>query len=64
MVLQEPKVEFVPINLSIKTEYGSCPENTEWYGTGGGQYCRASQVDAAYCPGWDNDIDWSQDPPD
>lgn len=50
MIFQEPKVEFVQINLNLATNYS----------TGGGQYCIASQPEAKYCPGWDNQVDWSQ----
>jgi hypothetical protein len=49
MVFQEPKVEFVSIKLS---------DTIATSGTGGGQYCNASQEDAKYCPGWDGDVDW------
>ena len=65
MIFQEPKVEFVSIDLTINAEHASCPAGTTFYGTGGGQYCRASQVDAAYCKDWVNDIDWEATmPPD
>lgn len=52
MVLQEPKVEFVSIALAnmIVTSPG----------TGGGQYCIATQKDARYCPNWEGDVDWGQ----
>lgn len=52
MVLQEPKVEFVSIKLGEVL--------TTSPGTGGGQYCKASQIDAQYCPNWEGDIDWGQ----
>lgn len=51
MTLQKPRVEFVPIDLSINASSTST-------GTGGGQYCKASQPDAQYCPNWEGDIDW------
>ncbi len=65
MVLQEPRVEFVPIDLSINANTGSfCPESVEhYYNVGGGQYCRASQNDAEYCANWANDIDWDASTP-
>lgn len=53
MILREPKVEFVALNLSetiaTLTSYG------------GGQRCFGSQPDANNCPGWVNQIEW--DPP-
>lgn len=59
MKLNKPEVKFVPIDLSINADNASCPANTAWYGTGGGQYCKASQIDAKYCPNWVDDIDWN-----
>lgn len=48
MILQEPKVEFVALNMSESIATS----------TGGGQRCVASQVDAHYCDSWDDDIPW------
>lgn len=49
MILEEPRVEFIQI----------VPSNSIATSTGGGQYCIGSQVDAAYCPGWVDEVDWS-----
>ena len=50
MILEEPRVEFVSIDLkdAIVTSGGA----------GGGQYCIASMEDAEYCPGWIDNVDW------
>lgn len=58
MVLQEPKIEFVPIDVSQSImAMSSCPDGVvEEHG--GGQYCIASQEDAPYCPGWVGMVDW------
>ncbi len=49
MNLQEPKVEFVPIDQNVMTTETS---------VGGGQRCIASQVDAHPCSDWDTTIPW------
>ena len=60
MNLQEPKVEFVPIELNVFTDGSSpCPD---WYTqtpVGGGQRCIGSQIDATDCPDWDTWIPYS-----
>lgn len=59
MILQEPKIEFVPVNISqsIMTAMSTCPDGVvEEHG--GGQYCIGSQEDAPYCPGWEGMVDW------
>lgn len=49
MILQEPKIEFVSLELSKISTVGTNICNT---GTtsGGGQYCYNSQTDAEECP--------------
>jgi len=40
MMLKEPKVEFVPINLKVRTISSSCTDSV----TDGGTYCVDSNV--------------------
>ena len=62
MILQEPKVEFVPIDRNVFTQAASaCPDWESQVPAGGGQRCIASQVDAHYCDDWDSDIPWIDD---
>lgn len=60
MILQTPRIKFIPIDLSIiSIDSNNCPENVvNKYTVGGGQYCRASQRDSLYCPTGVNDINW------
>lgn len=58
MVLGEPKVEFVPIDLSqsIVAASNKCPIGTT---TGGISYCFGTEEPTnASCPDGINDIDW------
>ena len=61
MTLQEPKVEFVPIDKNVFVQAASaCPTGvTNEPGAGGGQRCIASQEDAHDCPDWDTFIPFS-----
>ena len=63
MTLQEPKVEFVPIDQNVFTEQNSttCPDYLSQETAGGGQRCIASQVDAYDCADWDDAIPWIED---
>lgn len=54
MILQQPKVEFIQLNVS-EAIYTS-------YGTGGGQYCKGSQPNAPYCAGWVDQIGDDEEP--
>ena len=59
MTLQEPKVEFVPIEQNVFTQAASsCPDWESQTPVGGGQRCIASQVDAHDCEDYDSDIPW------
>lgn len=63
MVMQEPKVEFVPIDLSqsiIRTS-DICGDWATQDPTGGGQRCVGSQRDAGNCPDWVDNIPWLDD---
>jgi len=60
MLMQEPKVEFVPIDLSqtLITQSG-CPDWLTQTPVGGGQRCFASQEQAVECADWEEMIpDW------
>lgn len=61
MKLQEPIVEFIPIELDVFTT--SCPDGTLTGSgsAGGGQRCIASQIDAHPCDDWDSDVPWIDD---
>lgn len=59
MSIQEPKVEFVPIDQNVLTTAApsGCPDSTtQEYG--GGQRCIASQVDATTCADFESQIPW------
>ena len=60
MSLQEPKIEFVPIdgNAFVQTA-NSCPEAAIQNVTGGGQRCIGTQPEAADCADWDTSIPYS-----
>lgn len=59
MKLQEPKVEFVPIEQSVMTQTASgCPDWETQTPTGGGQRCVGTQIDAQACANFDVDIPW------
>lgn len=59
MKLQEPNVEFVPIDQNVLTQAASgCPDWETQTPVGGGQVCRGSQKDAENCPDWVGDTPW------
>jgi len=59
MTLQEPKVEFVPIDQNLVTSASTgCSDWESQIPAGGGQRCIASQVDAHDCEDFDSDIPW------
>ena len=61
MILQEPKVEFVPINQNVFTTQQTSSGCPDWYTqtpTGGGQRCIGSQIDAKVCEDFDTMIPW------
>ena len=60
MILDEPKIEFVPVNLNgVLTEAGSgCPDWQSQTPAGGGQRCIASQEEAVECEDWDTQYPW------
>ena len=60
MNLQEPKVEFVPIEQNVFTEAGSsmCTDWANEDPTGGGQRCVGSQPEAKPCTDFQNSIPW------
>lgn len=61
MFLREPRVEFIPIDLSIMAEEGSiCPPMVVSRAAGGGQRCIASQEQGDACDDWDTMTPWSQ----
>lgn len=57
MVLQEPRAEFVPIDLrmSVVTE-SACPSWETQTPIGGGQRCIGTQIEATVCTDWSNEI--------
>lgn len=60
MILQEPKVEFVPIDQNVFTqaESGVCQDWESQTPTGGGQRCIGSQIDAQTCEDFDTMVPW------
>ena len=59
MIMQEPKAEFVPINLRMTAESGSfCSDWETEDPTGGGQRCIGSQPEAKTCPDFDSLTPW------
>ncbi len=59
MFMEEPRVEFVPIDISQTPITTSCPDYLSQTPVGGGQRCFASQEDAMECIDWDEMIpDW------
>ena len=62
MVFQEPKAEFVPIDLKtvISTADSFCHDWASQDPTGGGQRCIGTQPDADNCLDWDEMIPWSE----
>lgn len=59
MNLQEPKVEFVPIDQNAFIEAASgCPDWETQKPVGGGQRCTGTQPDAQGCADFDNSIPW------
>ena len=59
MILQEPKVEFVPIDENVFAQAESaCPDYQSSTPVGGGQRCFASQEDAQGCEDFDSTIPW------
>lgn len=61
MTLQEPKVEFVPIeaNVFTQTASGKCATYDVQDPTGGGQRCVGTQPEAKDCADWDSAIPYS-----
>lgn len=59
MNLQEPKVEFVPIDQNVLTESASgCPDWVTETPTGGGQRCIGTQPDSKVCEDFDLQTPW------
>lgn len=61
MFLEEPKAEFVPINLRMTAQDASdvCPDWVTQTPVGGGQRCIGSQIDAKDCgDDWDIQDPW------
>ena len=50
MILKEPKVEFVALDLKLAVETST--------GTGGGQRCTGSQEDAQQCENYTDNMPW------
>lgn len=62
MILQEPKVDFVAIELNnISTTSSICNTGTT---SGGGQYCYNSQTDAESCSNSASVYEWNTELPD
>ena len=57
MIMQEPKVEFVPFDFKVVTTNGGCNSAIQNI-VGGGQRCFASQEDATTCPDFDTLTPW------
>ena len=57
MYLQEPKIEFVSIDLRINAE-SLCPSGVVSSTAGGGQRCIASQEDAQLCDDYETNMPW------
>ena len=59
MILQEPKVEFVPIDENVfAQEESGCPDYQSQKAVGGGQRCIGSQEDAKVCEDFDSLTPW------
>lgn len=59
MKLQEPNVEFVPIDQNVLTQAASgCPDYATQVPVGGGQRCIGTQPEADDCPDDDTDTVW------
>ncbi len=59
MILQKPKVKFVPIDKNVFTQQASgCPDYETQIPVGGGQRCIGSQIDAHDCENWDEEYPW------
>lgn len=59
MTLQEPKVEFVPIEQSVFTQDASgCPDWVTQEPTGGGQRCIGTQPEATTCSDFETQTPW------
>ena len=59
MMLQEPKVEFVPIDSNVFTQSASgCPDWETQTPAGGGQRCVGTQPEAKPCANFDVSIPW------
>ena len=59
MILQEPKVEYVPIDQNMFTQAASaCPDYVTQIPVGGTQRCYGSQPEAKECENFDTSIPW------